>query len=135
MKPLTYVASPYSHPNPTVRLERWKAVCRFAGRMLEDGYHVFSPIAHSHPIAIAGDIGTEFDHWESLDMEMLRRCDELIVLQLDGWDASYGVLKEMRVAHDLKMKVRYVAPDAATTPPGSIPDGHQPQQPERKEGK
>ena len=52
MQELIYIASPYSHESQNVMRDRFHAVCEYAGRMMQAGKVVYSPIAHSHPIAM-----------------------------------------------------------------------------------
>lgn len=97
---LFYVASPYSHPIAAVRYDRFGAVCSFCAKMLGHDFHVFSPICHSHPIAEAGDVRTDFDFWRAWNLLILGRCDALIVLELDGWTTSVGVNAEIEFARE-----------------------------------
>ena len=113
---VVYLASPYSHPDPRVRDARFQAACRAAAALLSAGEIVFSPIAHSHPIAAHG-LPTAWEFWECADRELLRRCDELLVLMLPGWQESRGVQAEIATARELGMPVRYLAP--STTFPTS----------------
>jgi len=93
---LVYLASPYSHKDPKVREERFVAACKAAAWLMKQGYAVFSPIAHSHSIAIHGDIdGLDCDFWLKQDMEMLKFCEKMVILTIDGWDTSKGVGVEM----------------------------------------
>jgi len=78
--------------------------------MLGAGMLVFSPIAHSVPIAEHGGAPDTWDFWRSLDLEILGRCDEVVVLKLPGWDESRGVQAEVAMARKLGKPVSYVAP-------------------------
>ncbi|GIV04148.1 MAG: hypothetical protein KatS3mg082_2703 [Nitrospiraceae bacterium] len=113
---MIYLASPYSHPDPTVREERFHAACRAAAALLRTGHAVFSPIAHSHALARHG-LPTDWKFWEPFDREYLERCDEVVVLMLAGWRESVGVREEVRIARELGKPVRYVAPEDATLSP------------------
>ena len=53
--------------------------------------------------------------WERFDREHLRRCDELVVLMLDGWGESVGVAAEIRIAAELGKPVRHIDPHRAAT--------------------
>ena len=108
---MIYLASPYTDPDPAVREERFRAVCRVAAELMRRGVLVLSPIAHSHPIAAHG-LPTTWDFWETMDREHLKRCDELVVLMLDGWETSRGVQAEIRIAQELGKPVRYLDPAA-----------------------
>ncbi len=113
---MIYLASPYSHPDPAVREQRFRAACRAAVALLRAGHLVFSPITHSHPLAQHGLPGN-WQFWERYDREFLERCDEVVVLMLPGWKESVGVQAEIRIAGELGKPVRYLAPEDAARPP------------------
>ncbi|MBX3452499.1 MAG: DUF1937 family protein [Planctomycetaceae bacterium] len=46
----------------------------------------------------------------------MARCDEVVVLTLDGWRESAGVQAEIRIAGELGKPVRYLAPEATGSP-------------------
>lgn len=112
---MIYLASPYSHADAAVREQRFRAACRAAARLMRTGHVVFSPIAHGHSIALHG-LPTDWRFWEPFDREQLARCDEVVVLTLDGWRESAGVQAEVRIAGELGKPVRYLAPEAAGSP-------------------
>lgn len=113
---MIYLASPYSHSDPVVREERFLITCQATAEMLRAGVVVFSPIVHSHPLVAFG-LPTEWSSWERIDYAYLERCDEVVVLMLDGWDRSVGVLAEIAVARELGKPVRFLAPNEATGSP------------------
>ena len=102
---MIYLASPYSDADPEIEAARFDAVCRAAAALMRDGLIVFSPIAHSHPIARFG-LPKTWAFWSRYDSEILARCDELWVLMLPGWDRSQGVLAEMDLANKFGIPVR-----------------------------
>ena len=104
-----YLASPYSDPDPKVRHDRFLRVCAEAARIIRAGYVVFSPIAHSHPIALSGNLGLGFCHWEHQAKVMVARADEVWVLMLDGWERSKGVAAEVALAEAFGKAVKYVS--------------------------
>jgi nucleoside 2-deoxyribosyltransferase len=110
---MVYLSSPYSHPDHIVREERFRAACEAAAKLMRLGFVVFSPVVHSHPIANCG-LPTEWAFWERQDRDFLERCDEVIVLTLDGWSESIGVQAELQIAEELGKPVRYLSPDAPT---------------------
>lgn len=105
---MIYLASPYSHPDPVVRQERFEAVCRAAAELIRRGYLVFSPIAHSHSIAKHG-LPLDWGYWERHDRRLLAACDELWVLQLAGWQQSRGVQAEMTIARAAGKPIRFIS--------------------------
>ena len=106
---MTYVASPYSHPDPGVREHRFREVCRHTAQMMRAGELVYSPIAHSHCIARFG-LPLDWGFWEAHSRAMLACCDSLAVLQLAGWDRSVGVRREIEIATALGIPVRHIVP-------------------------
>jgi nucleoside 2-deoxyribosyltransferase len=106
---MIYLASPYTHSDVHVREWRFREACRAAAALLRAGITVFSPIAHSHPIAAFG-MPTSWDFWSQVDREYLSRCDVLAVLTLPGWRESVGVQAEIGLAGQLGLPVVFVAP-------------------------
>jgi len=105
---MIYLASPYSHPDSDVQRSRFHQVCVVAAEMMGRGEQVFSPIAHTHPIAECGDLPTGWAYWEAFDRWYIERCDEVVVLMLDGWKDSLGVKAEIKLAIELNTAVRYI---------------------------
>ena len=90
-----YLACPYSHPDPKVRESRFRAVNEYAAELLREGHLVFSPISHSHPIAVQCDLPTDHDFWREWNRTFIKWCDVLYVAALDGWLQSKGVQWEI----------------------------------------
>ena len=107
---MIYLASPYSHADSMVREYRFREACRAAARFMRLGQAVFSPIAHGHCICTHGLL-TDWRFWEASDRYHLQRCEEVVVLMLDGWRESEGVQAEIRIAGEYGKPVRYVAPE------------------------
>lgn len=106
---MIYLASPYTHDDPKVRAERWIAVCKECARLMSRGIKVFSPIAHTHPIALQGLRG-DWDFWKSYDSQFLEWCSELWVLMLEGWEDSVGIKEEIELAKCMGKPIQYVIP-------------------------
>src|SRR5689334_12715342 len=96
---MIYLASPYSHPDPAVREERFRAACRATAALIRSGRAVYSPVVFGHPLT-GYDVPTGWEFWATFDREHLLRCDHVIVLTLEGWRESEGVRVEMRVAEE-----------------------------------
>lgn len=112
---MIYLASPYSHPEVVVRERRFREACQAVVTLLASGLTVFSPIVHGHPLVDHG-LPTDWPFWERFDRDHLVRCDEVVVLMLDGWRESIGVAAEIRIAGELGKPVWYLAPDATGSP-------------------
>lgn len=111
MSELIYLASPYSHASPIIRERRFDAVCKAAGKMMEEGKIVYSPIAHSHPISRTMDVSpVDHDFWLRQCFGMLPRCTKLVVLALEGWESSRGVAAEMEFANAHGIPLEFMQP-------------------------
>ena len=109
----TYLASPYTHDDPEVMEQRFHAVCRVAARMMREGELVFSPIAHTHPIAVAGELPRGWEFWERYDRAMISHASKVVVLTLPGWTHSRGVAAEITIAKELGLAVEHLRPEGA----------------------
>jgi len=108
--PLTYLAGPYSHPDRAVRVARFEAINKVAAELMRKGLLVYSPISHTHPIAEAGDLPLGWDFWCKYDTAFIEHSNKVIVLMLDGWEASNGVAAEISLAKRLSVSVDYMEP-------------------------
>ena len=105
---MIYLASPYSHPDAAVRHARYEAACDHAVHMLRAGRLVYSPVAHSYPLAERGLPG-DWAFWAEHSRAMLARCTGITVLTLPGWEDSVGVQAELAVAANLRIPIVYEA--------------------------
>lgn len=107
---MIYLASPYSHANPSVQDARFRAVRQHTANLLRHKIPVFSPIAYGYQFQrdfnFAGDAAT----WEQLNHAMIAVCTEVHVLTLLGWQQSTGVAAEIALATSLGKPVVYVSP-------------------------
>lgn len=94
-----YLASPYAHIDPAVRSKRYYyAVAGVAELYRRDphAYH-FSPIVHSYPIVQYMPALRDLP-WVEMDLAVLRCCTRFVVLKIDGWEESEGILRETEEA-------------------------------------
>lgn len=109
MTRVAYLCSPYSHPDKRVMARRFIEVCEVAGDLMTQGVVVYSPIAHSHVVAEHSYLPPQ-DHefWMRQCLPMVGKCDELIVLMLEGWEESRGIRAEVAQAALEGVPVRYM---------------------------
>src|SRR6056297_2606798 len=88
----------YSDDDKRIRQERFEKVNDAAGKLMQAGFAIISPISQSHPIALQCNLGGKFDYWADIDYNIILRCDMVIVLCIDGWKDSEGVKKEITFA-------------------------------------
>jgi hypothetical protein len=114
IKKLTYLGVPYSHPDPEVRQKRFEIVNKVSADLMNAGHIVFSPISHTHPIALAGGLPSDFAYWKNFDIAYLEVSRLLIVLMLPGWKESKGVTGEIEIANELGVEIQYLSYDDQT---------------------
>ena len=89
---------------------RYVTVTRAAGELMNTERCIFSPITHSHPVALTMAGGQDLDFWLKQDENFLRWMDELWILCLPGWKDSKGVAAEEAFAETWDIPIRYVDP-------------------------
>ena len=94
---LIYLASPFSHPDPVVREQRFEAACRAAAKLTRQGRTTYSPIVHSFNLC-RYDLPLDWQFWQKHDLRFLEMCSEVIVLKLPQWEKSVGVQAEIAAA-------------------------------------
>jgi len=109
-RPLIYLACPYSHDEKLVMELRYQAVTRVAGVLMQNGLNVFSPITHFHPVASKYSLPENWGFWKSIDTDYLRCSGVLLVLVLEGWETSTGIMAEKEIADDMGIPIRYLDP-------------------------
>ena len=111
---LIYLASPYTHDDERVEQQRYEDVSATCAWFARQGEHVYSPIAHWHPIALAHTMPTHAHYYQDMDEAMIRACDEFFVLTIDGWTESIGVQSEMAYAQSINRVIQFVWPNGVT---------------------
>ncbi len=93
-----FLACPYSHADAEVVHERFLACNAVAATIIESGNCVFSQVSMSHPINLAfenRDSAAIGKLWGPVDAVFMEAMDELIILDLPGWDLSSGIKREI----------------------------------------
>jgi hypothetical protein len=71
---------------------------------------VFSPIAHCHPLAMAGGLPGDWEFWKRYCLATLTPCRQLWVLKLPGWEDSKGIAGEVQEATRQGKPIYYLEP-------------------------
>lgn len=97
-----YVASPYTHPDPAVKTQRYDFAVKAAKAFTRLGYSAFVPIAYDGLWDL--DPNYTMDHswsfWERIDLPILDKCSALILFEIPDWEKSTGVKAELQHCHD-----------------------------------
>ena len=110
---MIYLACPYSHEDHEVMIKRFKAACFVAGNLMRQNTSVYSPISHSHSICDFGGIGYKDPVWYGYDLWYVDRCEDMMVVDIDGWKESKGVALEIahynNRGHNLANRIQYAS--------------------------
>lgn len=112
--PLVYLATPYSK-YPTGIEMAFRDAAALTGKLLAAGVRAYSPIAHTHPIAIHSGLDP-YDHaiWLPFDSAIMGKADTLLVAKMATWEQSYGIAHEMSVFREAKKPIFYLDPETLT---------------------
>jgi hypothetical protein len=94
---LVYLATPYSKYQLGPE-QAFIDAARLAGKLLLNGVTVFSPISHSHPLAIYTPIDQiSHDIWIPFDAAFMEAADAMVIGLMPSWDTSYGIEQEIKI--------------------------------------
>ena len=105
---VTYLAAPYTSPDPEITEARRAAANHAATIMIKQGATLFSPLSYEDPLLKLG-LNMTPEKWYEFDLRILRKCDSLTILTIPGWDESHGVKLEIKEANRMGIPVRYVS--------------------------
>ena len=115
---LIYLASPYlyrgymegitEYGKQLIHEQRYQDAIDATAKLMNKGFAVYSPIVATHPIAVKHKLPLGSEYWMQFDEVILKRCTELYVLTIDGWEESPGVLREIDIAKQIGLEVTYV---------------------------
>ena len=106
---MIYLASPYSDDALRVEQKRYEQTLKAVHYLSHSlGRFIYSPVVHFHPGAIAFKEPTTASFWERINLEAIRACKEVWVLQLAGYDKSEGVTQEIKRAKSLPRPIKQV---------------------------
>lgn len=107
MAKLVYLASPYSGTTEQREKRLFQTKQFVVSRLDRKDEIIYSPILHSYHIATEFNLPHEFEFWKWRDLEMIKRCDEMLILHLDGWEQSIGVQEELKFARENNITIRH----------------------------
>ena len=107
MKNLAFLASPYWHPDKSVRVKRHSEALEATKWLSENGWHCYSPIVYG--LATHSEFeGRQTHTWALFCYRIIDACDYFLVLCTDGWMDSAGIADETKYAFAAHKPVMYV---------------------------
>lgn len=103
-----FVAGPYNTPDTTVKDYRMNTIKDYCVKQFLEGNSPISALLMGLVYAEHSALPTDTDTWRTFSETLLKGCDELHVLMLDGWDKSSGVKSEIDSANKLNILIKYI---------------------------
>lgn len=104
---MIYVASPYWDKDQRIINERMEVVYSIVAKLMQGGVHAVTPML-MHEVVLRHELPNDFVFWGEYSFNLLKRCDAIHVIMIDGWDKSRGVEEEIRFAHELNIPVVFI---------------------------
>ncbi|ODT84902.1 MAG: hypothetical protein ABS69_01805 [Nitrosomonadales bacterium SCN 54-20] len=98
MVPVSLLSCPYSDPSEVVKNLRFEAAVTACAHLASLGKIVICPVVMNHPVEQnlrKTGRRTPPGFWVTLEQSVAAICDEIIVLKIDGWQTSKGVMREI----------------------------------------
>lgn len=107
---IVYVAAPYSNVKDKNHL--MLTIADVSGQYMKDnpGEYTITGLVHHYACQLHDDIGTDWNFWKDFCEQFIKKCDKLLVIRYEGWDKSFGVAEEIRLANELGIPVVYTDP-------------------------
>lgn len=104
---MIYVAGTYN--NAKDRNLHMEAIMKHMGDFMKKNpeAHLISPLMHHYTLIHHPDMPTSYQYWRAFSRNLLKRCDELLVLRSEGWEESGGVQDELNYARELGIPIHY----------------------------
>lgn len=105
---MIYLATPYTHRDNFVMENRYREALECAADLIKQGKRVYSPIVHFHPMACIYGLPRDIEFWGTMAFDMIDRCDEFVVLLMEGWKESLGIAREVEYAAEQGKPISYL---------------------------
>lgn len=108
IKPLVYVASPYTHIDPAEVERRYREISRVCAKLVASGVMAISPVTYGHTLLEHYTMPGDWDFWMNFCISLLSKCDKLMVVKMPGWETSRGVTAEIKFAQENGIEVEFI---------------------------
>lgn len=99
MSQLVFISSPYSHPNPEVKVQRTKDVAKMVAKLMHHDIFGLSPVLYGLSIIQHGmELPDDWQFWAKYCHEYMKACQKVYIIAMEGWAESVGVQGEIEEA-------------------------------------
>ena len=100
---MIYLAAPYSGPKAVVE-QRMQQFCQADAMLMKLGHFTVSPLLKHFTLNYADLPGT-WEYWKDYSYVLMKQCTKMVIIPLDGWRDSVGVIGEIEMAESLSIPV------------------------------
>lgn len=104
---LCYLATPYTL-YPSGMVDAFLEAAKLASRMVTAGFHVYSPIVHSHPIT--KHLNCSDIDWLEFHTPLMNVAKTLMIGKMLEWEHSVGVANEIKYFAKQRKQIYYIDP-------------------------
>ncbi len=104
-----FVAGPFNANSEDIKNERIKIIAEYCVKTFNGGNSPISALLMGLSFAKYGNLTTDTETWKLFSETMLKGCDEVHVLKIEGWEKSNGVKIEIEKAIELKIPIKYIS--------------------------
>jgi hypothetical protein len=114
---MIFLATPYTHPDENVMETRRTNVCVISSLLLEKGIFSFSPLIYGLELIKHSHLEDKsFAYWEQYCESLLKKSDELYVINCDGWENSKGLLAEIKFFSQFNKNMYFIDTNLKLSP-------------------
>lgn len=79
------------------------SLARVQANLVSQGLFPVTPLSCHWVLKHAPSMPTDWNYWQHYSRALLRRCDSLVVVDVEGWRQSTGVQAEIALARELDL--------------------------------
>jgi len=102
-----FVGGPFNGTEEEKKI-RTEKIAVYCVKLFNEGNSPISGLLMGLTFAQYGNLPTDTNTWIKFCENMLKGCDELHILKLEGWDKSSGVKMELEEARKLGIVIKFI---------------------------
>jgi hypothetical protein len=103
-----YLAHPYSSIDKDLEVSRLHAATKIYARLARQGVKCYSPVAATTLAAKRHKMPTSHEFWIDLNETFIVNSAGIILIKLEGWDTSPGVMHEIEYAKKVDKRIHQI---------------------------
>ena len=93
--------------NKDVIHDRMEKIYKIIGDYIKNDVHIITPL-FMHEVVIRHEMPGHYRFWEKYCLNLLKLCDKMIVLRLEGWESSRGIAAEIEFCHNNGIPIEFI---------------------------